>query len=316
MKVMKTLAVHTDRVNTVKWIKRGNEEPEFELISGSDDSKCIFWNIKDIDDARKTILAGHESSVTSVDTINTNGEITVATTSADSTVRLWRFNPDEQLQETVECFQVIDLFNGICFEVKFCLLPNAGILLAVATDDDNIHFYGENHSMCFEKVESLTGHEDWVRGLDFSIDDNGDLLLASSSQDSFIRIWRISPKTKGSVSDSELIQVDEKNFIVAEQKFTISLDSVLQAHEGWVYGVHWNRNVKDNSLQLLSSSIDKTMIIWTIDKEQNLWTEKIRVGDVGENLTKPVRQLLATGFSEVFTCGIKTRTMKNCGSPE
>ena len=36
------------------------------------------------------------------------------------------------------------------------------------------------------------------------------------------------------------------------------------------------------SLQLLSSSIDKTLILWTL-QDEGVWMEKIRVGDVGGN---------------------------------
>ena len=164
-------------------------------------------------------------------------------------------------------------------------MPGVGILLAYVTDDDKIHLYGENSAKCFESVETLTGHEDWVRGLDFTTDDNGDVLLASSSQDSFIRLWRISPKSETEVipTDDNLIQVEERSFTFAGRKFLLSLESVLQGHENWVYSVNWSRNRENDSLQLLSSSMDKTMIIWTVDKEQSLWTEKIRVGDVGGN---------------------------------
>ena len=276
------MASHKGRINTVKWISR-NEISEYELISGSDDSTCIYWNIKDIANPRKISFIGHKSGVTSVDAIFFDGEITVATSSADSTVRLWRLKPDEN--QDLSSFQVFDLFsNGICFNVKLCSLPNAGMLLAIATDDDKVHFYGKNQLQCFEKVESLIGHEDWVRSLDFTTDDNGDVLLATSSQDSFIRLWRISP-TSGSEApiDENLIQVEERTFSVNNKKFILSLESVLQGHENWVYSVHWSRNSENDSLQLLSSSMDKTMIIWTIDKEQALWTEKIRVGDVGGN---------------------------------
>lgn len=182
-------------------------------------------------------------------------------------------------------FQVLKLkTNGICFAVKLCLMPNAGILLAYAADDDKVHLFGENMPENFERLESLYGHEDWVRGLDFTTDDNGDVLLASSSQDSFIRLWRISPESMETVEvDNNLIQVEEWSFKFANRKFILTLESVLQGHENWVYSVNWIRSKENDSLQLLSSSMDKTMIIWTIDKEQSLWTEKIRVGDVGGN---------------------------------
>lgn len=262
---------------------RRDNEPEFELISGSDDSRCIYWNIKDKTNPRKLVLAGHTDGVTSVDSIYVNNEVTVITASADSTVCLWRFNPDDHQDEVVQSFQIFDLNTGICFAAKLFTLPNAGIVFAHATDDDKIHLFGENSPSCFQKVETLTGHENWVRGLDFTVDDNGDVLLASSSQDSFIRLWRISPKLDASEAPAEdLLQVEERTFKVGDTKFLLSIESVLQGHENWVYSVCWSRN-DENSLQLLSSSMDKTMIVWTIDKEESLWTEKMRVGDVGGN---------------------------------
>lgn len=269
----------------MKWVRRDGQ-PEYELISGSDDSKVIYWHLKDLENPKKIVLEAHKSGVTSVDAIFVGAELTIATASADSTVRLWRMNPETIGDETVNSFQVFSLSTGICFAVKLWSIAQTGIILAFATDDDKVHLHGENHDKCFDKLESLTGHEDWVRGLDFTTDDNGDVLLATSSQDSFIRLWRISEKkeeTNEVKSDLELIQVEERIFKFGGKKFILSLESVLQGHENWVYSVNWCRNNEDNSLQLLSSSMDKSMIIWTVDREQALWTEKIRVGDVGGN---------------------------------
>jgi WD40 repeat protein len=62
-------------------------------------------------------------------------ELTIATSSADSTVRLWKFNPEKQNEKNkkkniiIDSFQVFDLANSICFCVKLCLLPKAGGLL-------------------------------------------------------------------------------------------------------------------------------------------------------------------------------------------
>lgn len=269
----------------MKWIQRNNE-PEYELISGSDDSLCIYWNIKDPQNPKQIIFRDHKSGVTAVDAIYASGELTVVTTSSDSTVRVWRVNPDEVQDEDVNCFETFELKNGICFAVRLFMSPQDAILLAYAADDDKVHLYAENYPKCFERVETLEGHEDWVRGLDFTTDDNGDVLLATSSQDSFIRLWRIAPandETKVASIEENLIQVEERTLTIAEKKFILSIESVLQGHENWVYSVNWSRNVDDNSLQLLSSSMDKTMIIWAIDKEQSLWTEKMRVGDVGGN---------------------------------
>lgn len=262
----------------MKWIKC---QDDFDLISCADDGLGIYQKLKT---SSKILFKGHTNSVTALDGLWNKSTFTAVTTSADSTIKLWRMERDHQIVDTLEAFQTIDLKTGICFAVKILKLPDAGLLLAFSTDDDKIHFYGENSEKVFEKIEELKGHEDWVRGLDFIVDDNGDVLLASSSQDSFIRLWRISERKSNEVEISgELIQIEERTFTLGNKKFGLYLDSVLQGHENWVYSVHWNRNPETHTLQLLSSSMDKSMIIYCYDKELKVWIEKVRVGEVGGN---------------------------------
>lgn len=94
-------------------------------------------------------------------------------------------------------------------------------------------------------------------------------MLASCSQDCYIRLWRI----KFNQSDSENVIKTRGG------SFGVFVDSILTGHEGWVYSVNWSIN----SLQLLSASLDKSMIIWELDPETNLWVDKMRVGEVGGN---------------------------------
>lgn len=44
---------------------------------------------------------------------------------------------------------------------------NECALIAFATDDHKVHLYGRNANQ-FVNVETLIGHEDWVRALDFA----------------------------------------------------------------------------------------------------------------------------------------------------
>ncbi|KAJ8935251.1 hypothetical protein NQ318_011497, partial [Aromia moschata] len=73
----------------------------------------------------------------------------------------------------------------------------------------------ESEKITVESKAQLVGHEDWIRGMDFTLD-----------------------------------------------------ESILTGHEGWIYSVNWC----SNSLQLLSASIDKSMIIWEFDKNSGLDT--------------------------------------------
>jgi elongator complex protein 2 len=89
----------------------------------------------------------------------------------------------------------------------------------------SIYIYQSNTKQ-FEKMHTLTGHDNWVRDLSFAtytdtdndettnnLFQNGDLVLASGSQDKYIRLWKISghvpvseQKTDDAVIDSELIE--------------------------------------------------------------------------------------------------------------
>jgi elongator complex protein 2 len=83
------------------------------------------------------------------------------------------------------------------------------------------------------------------------LSDGGDLLLASAAQDTLIRVWRISSevsKDQQSQSDNSklALQSNQGDFCVIfeeEHKFKCQLETVLQGHENWVYGIHWQSPV-------------------------------------------------------------------------
>lgn len=292
-KIIKTFVEHTAKVNTVKWISN------HEFLSGSYDKSCILWNIADPNAPVIWKLNGHEAGVTFVDAIRINDQWLIATTSLDSTIKFWTYSCDTN-EYTV--FDSINLASGFCFALKFAILPNSSnkVLLAFSTDQNHIYLVCEqlvDEKRKFVQVDKLIGHEDWVRGLDIVSVNSNELLIASSSQDTFIRLWRISARP--SIESLQLkkrvslfathgdIQIEEKLFTVKNESektlsYAVTLESVLLGHDGWVYSVHWSKTA-ENRLQLLSSSIDKTLIIWTMQDDTGVWMEKVRVGEVGGN---------------------------------
>lgn len=166
-------------------------------------------------------------------------------------------------------------------------LPNAKCpLLAVALEDASIVLYTKDSDVSesnFIKVQSLLGHQDWVRCIDFHHDGKGNLFLATGSQDNMIRLWKIT----GTVTESSTDELEQKRdtFTINDREYNITLESVLSGHEGWIYGVHWQPIEGNNhqTMRLLSSSLDKSMIIWELDEFSGIWTEKVRVGEVGGN---------------------------------
>ncbi|EDV38068.1 uncharacterized protein Dana_GF13770 [Drosophila ananassae] len=291
-KIIYTLVEHTKRVNTVKWLDTK------KILSGADDSNAILWELDETGATKQIVLKGHKSGVNAVDgVLKKNGSWLLATAAADNTVKLWNYQDD-----TVTCFQTIELAGGFCFSLRLTHLPTSeNVLLAFSGDDETISLWaeqtqslggGDSLGRPFQRVHKLSGHEDWVRGLDF-VRDGEDLLLASGSQDNFIRLWRIAPRSEDQMKENRVdllqisenddeIKVEEKILQLGEQAwFAVSLESVLYGHEGWVYGVHWHKS-KEQELRLLSASIDKTLVVWA-QTAQGVWMENVRVGEVGGN---------------------------------
>lgn len=132
-------------------------------------------------------------------------------------------------------------------------------------------------------VAWLEGHQDWIRDLSFCQEEaSGDVLLVSASSDYFIRLWRIARKevvagVPGSFEDSENRQ---KLVFVARDDggnvpmFSVSLDALFVGHSHFVHSVGWSAD----GTRVVSASMDKTMIVWEKDPEEQVWIDRFRVG--------------------------------------
>lgn len=91
------------------------------------------------------------------------------------------------------------------------------------------------------------------------------------------------------------VETEEVDFFMDKVRVGLCLETVLMGHENWVYGVSFHRSLRGkptslyklNSLfflgdiKLLTSSIDKTVVVW--EPRDGLWLETARVGEVGGN---------------------------------
>ncbi|XP_035827698.1 elongator complex protein 2 [Aplysia californica] len=337
--ILSTLYGHSGKVNAVTWIGNAGCD-ETELVSGSADGSAIVWcftNTEERQGQYKPVctLKGHQGSVTCVTALYLPHQATqaaaaeketlIVTASIDSTVRVWSRTGTEEAKE----IQVIDFKTGFALCVTACIIPGHNVpLLACGCDDHKIHLYARGQDQKFVEVIVLPGHEDWIRDLQFAIDDDGDILLASCAQDQLIRVWRFTvrdhsndrtvPKSVSELPLDQDIAVKETLFSVTTSdqlvEFAVCLESVLCGHENWVYSIRWQPaqytgdGKCSQAMKLLSASMDKTMILWSPDKGSGVWVEQVRVGDVGGNtlgffggLFSPCGQsILAHGYQGAF----------------
>ncbi|KAI1725282.1 elongator complex protein 2 [Ditylenchus destructor] len=117
--------------------------------------------------------------------------------------------------------------------------------------------------------------------------DSTEFYLASAS-DNLIRIWRFCQVSEEHVNNShDGDEMTIRQLLIAintsecQLTLKVTLDSILSGHDEWVHSLRWH----PNALRLISSSMDKNVIIWepTDNNKQNdsLWYPQARVGDVG-----------------------------------
>ena len=163
-------------------------------------------------------------------------------------------------------------------------------MLAVAgtTDVVSIYIVNDIRNDAFNRVAVLTGHAAWVRGLAFTIDrrtTDEDILLASASQEKYIRLWRIhrgdAPLQVAQEQEpilEPMLSNKAHEFKVAECNYSISFEALLLGSEDWIYTVSWNPS--KNNMQLLSASADNTLTIWEPDPVSGVWVSTERMGEM------------------------------------
>uniref|UniRef100_A0A4X2M5K3 Elongator complex protein 2 n=1 Tax=Vombatus ursinus TaxID=29139 RepID=A0A4X2M5K3_VOMUR len=256
--VIDTLNGHTGRINCLQWIQKQDDSPATELISGGSDNQMILWVIQKNQLIEIIHFKGHEGAICAVTAVYQKSASgielypLIVSAASDSTVRVWS-KVDSQVP-----------------------------VLACGSDDCKIHLYVQQNDQ-FHKMLLLSGHEDWIRGVEWATFGK-DLFLASCSQDCLIRVWKLYVKsTSLEIQEDDDIKLKENTFTLknesAEATYAVTLETVLAGHENWVNAVHWqpsfySGDVIQQPMRLLSASMDKTMILWAPDEESGVWLEQ------------------------------------------
>uniref|UniRef100_A0A1B0GGU9 Elongator complex protein 2 n=1 Tax=Lutzomyia longipalpis TaxID=7200 RepID=A0A1B0GGU9_LUTLO len=296
--VVRTLVGHRDHVNAVKFVEE-EDDASWELLSASDDGTVNVWMFRNEDDVPLPVPlnGGRKCGICTVDGIRVSEKLTIAAGLKDSFVEIWEKNQDDvMLKET------LDLGRGFCLVVRLAkFLDTGSVMLLVGTSENKINLYVDSGKN-FELKKTLMGHVDWIRGIDVaSCPESQDMIVATSAQDNYVRLWRLSrfQKIESTGIEGESNHLEKLKFQYSGETFQIELESVLKGHEGWVYSVQLGRKA-DGNLQLLSASIDKSVVIWT-QSADDLWLEDVRLGDIGGNQMGFLTALFGRNCDSVLT---------------
>lgn len=284
---------HTKAVNAVNFFPTNSAQFSI-LLSGAADNTIRIWRAQNDNWSTFTCVktvTGHSNPITKIATLS--GSDVFATGSSDGSVKIWKLVHDDSFTSIdVELLQTIVL-KPKYFPLILALgqLDADSMVLAVAGTRPNIQIFVSRDTQ-FELSATLTGHEGWVRALDFTretSDPSSDLLLASASQDKYIRLWRFHqgnelPVASSALNDPALGGLvkslsNKAHWIAsATSKHSITFEALLLGHEDWIYTASWRH--RDGKLQLLSTSEDNSLSIWESDPTSGVWVCITRLGEI------------------------------------
>lgn len=305
------LSGHADKVNAVRFFPGGLKNTNV-VLSGSVDQTIRVWRFAtDLAEGYENaaVLEGHTGSVNCIAVLARSNVI--ASGAADATVRIWTLNASESNVgvELLQTIQISPRFFPLALALDH-LGTFGALILAVGGTKSLVQIYiaeEKKQTNPFSLQAVLPGHEGWIRSLDFVTERSpgcNDLLLASASQDKYIRLWRVhearEPPTVGSVQYSllrtpgKLLSNKDHQFKATGIPYSLTFEALLLGHEDWIYTVSWKRSV--GRLQLLSASADNSLAIWEADKTSGIWICTTRLGEISAQKGSTTATGSAGGF--------------------
>ncbi|KAB8360804.1 hypothetical protein FH972_024538 [Carpinus fangiana] len=285
------LSGHKEQVNAIYFCNLS--EDLSVLVTGSANGELHVWRHQDFS-TPATVLDLHKKSINCIASFQSSNIFVSA--SADFTLGIWHISKsDNGSGFEVKLVQQIKLTPSfIPLTISLTSFPNTdSLVLAVAGTRSFIQlFTSSNRDIGFSLASTLTGHEGWIRSLSFTRETDdpfGDLLLASASQDKYIRLWRFhcgqsDPSTQksdpllGGVGNLTLSNKTHRFSVANGASYSITFEALLLGHEDWIYTAQWNRSNGVN--RLLSASADNSLAIWELDVVSGVWVCTVRLGEI------------------------------------
>lgn len=308
--ITRLLRGHTDHVNAVQFFPTAAGQPQI-ILSGSGDKTIRIWRARSADtDVFESIatLDGHERPVKCLAV--TKFTNVIVSGSADSTIKIWRL-------DIQDAWVNADLLQTVQTQARFTPLSLAlhslptseDLVLAAAGTKNVVQIYVSSKTRDFRHQAILTGHEDWIQAIAITKEnssEDSDLLLATASQDKYIRLWRITKRekkpnsTNGDLLASFEQTLSNKAHMLEASQYTyaITFEALLLGHDDWIYTISWR--LDDKQLRLLSASADNSIAIWQLEESSGVWVCTTRLGEISAQKGSTT----ATGSTGGFWIGL------------
>lgn len=279
---------------------RDEDGKTVNLVTGGDDKQLRLWAIDSETGAASCVqtVQEHTEPINCIAALKGAAEENAVrqifvTGAADATVKIWALEAGQitflQTIKTTRKYMPLTVALS-------ALEEGNGLVLAVAGTTNAVQIFTTSVADGSSGVEftlqaTLPGHENWIRSLDFiseKLEKGSDILLASASQDKYIRLWRIHQGTAlsalnaaglGLSADALTPGNKAHKITTGATEYCIVFEALLLGHEDWIYSARWSR-AADGRLQLLSASADNSLSVWESDTDSGIWITVARLGEI------------------------------------
>lgn len=340
------LSAHGAKVSAVRFTRPLTTGSQELLVSGSAGGEIALWKHDDADadgvsqatnwTCLDRKLKAHDGTVNAIDTLQLLQSNLFATGGADATVKIWRVDDTEQKIEVLTTIALkprfIPLTLALGSFVSHSSPPpqqDAAFLVVGGTRNDMQIYALDNLLSSSTQPQAklcatLTGHEAWIRSLAltptpaYSSTGRTGYLLASASQDKYVRIWRFRENSAESGATAALpkrqtatLTAKIQSVTAGNLKYDITFEALLVGHEDWIYSATWAppaQPASDPSTspppQLLTASADGSLSIFSPDSlddgdtsvSSGLWISTTRLGEISSQKGATTATGSAGGF--------------------
>ncbi|KAK8855541.1 WD40-repeat-containing domain protein [Apiospora arundinis] len=315
------LTGHSDTVKAVKFLPKSSADSEPYLVSGGDDQTLKIWKCDATGSATCVqSVKEHTGAINCIATVHGSNETPAgptifATGAADASIKIWSFEGGQA--KLLQTIKTTPKFFPLCIALSRLNEAGEGLVLAAAGTKTFVQIFVASSTTepNFETQATLSGHEGWVRSLDFAFESasaSKDLVLASASQDKYVRLWRfhqgqeLPPATVGENDPTMGLSLPgtpsnkAHRLKAGDLDFTISFEALLLGHDDWIYSAKWFSDPASGKLQLLSTSADNTLAMWEADPSSGIWVTTVRLGEI----SREKGATTATGSTGGFWTGL------------
>lgn len=296
-----------------------NDSLNNQLITCSEDGSFIIWEDYKFVKQMKINHMERDTmhSINSISYVNK----CLLIGDSDGVFRIFENGQDWPL---IKEFKVSERLHPLCSKM-INVAKGKYIIFIGGTSVDLFVYAFELENKELHLQAQLKGHEDWIKCMDFTKLSNQKWLLATGSQDRYIRVWNLEFKNADSLENDnkkdKLVLLNNKKFAIhfqdGKDQMAINFDSLIMGHDDWIQCIKFHPN--SNNLQLLSATANTELMIWEIDPNSDIWICNNRLGEIsGKGSTTAtgssggfwscfwiIKENFQNGFNKeyIYTCG-------------